>query len=201
MNLILHDWTRQPYLCLYVKYQFYSYTRLITESIRRAGGMRSTLTSQTLHQQTTMALMRLWKRQSFSLYTSCNRIHFIYMWTYLLYAYVIKCAVATGVLFRSAISLTVWQAPSCSEFNRFNVKLFVIKVCLPVILRLMGPRNLLKMSVLSIETLLPRWVFSSSCLISISDLPSSTQTFMSVWCSAFSKCLNYFTDWRHIHNW
>ena len=59
----------------------------IAESIRRAslGGMRSTLTSQTLRQQVTMALMRFWKRHSFSMYTPCNQIYFIWCWTHFSY--------------------------------------------------------------------------------------------------------------------
>ena len=58
-NLILHDWTHQLYFSLHVNYHWYSYTRPIAESIRRAslGGMRSTLASQTLRQQTTMSLI------------------------------------------------------------------------------------------------------------------------------------------------
>ena len=45
----------------------------------------------------------------------------------------IVCADATALLFRSSIPLTVWRAPSCCEFNTFNVKLSVITVCLPAI--------------------------------------------------------------------
>jgi len=62
----------QLYFSLHVNYQSYSCPRLIAESIRRAspGGMQSTPTSQTLCQQVTMALMRLWLRHS-SMYTSC----------------------------------------------------------------------------------------------------------------------------------
>jgi len=53
--------THQLDFFLHVKYQPYGYTRLIAEGIRRAspGGMCNTQTSQTLHQQVTMALMRL----------------------------------------------------------------------------------------------------------------------------------------------
>ena len=45
----------------------------------------------------------------------------------------IWCAVATAMLFSSAIPLTVWRAPCCSEFNTFDVKLAMIRVCLTVI--------------------------------------------------------------------
>ena len=154
-NLILHDWTHRPYFYFYVKYQWYSYTWLIAENIRRGspGGLQSTLTLEMLRQQITMALMRLWKRQSFSMYTPCNRIHFIYMWTHSSYTYVnILCVVATGMLFRSTISLTVWQAPSCSDFNTFKIKLSMITVCLPVMsFSLVAPRYLLKIYVPSID--------------------------------------------------
>ena len=72
------------------KYQAYSYTRLIAESLRRTspGGMRSTPTWKTLRQKVTMSLMRFWKRHSFSMYTSCNQIHFMWHWTHLSYTYV-----------------------------------------------------------------------------------------------------------------
>ena len=55
-----------------------------------------------------------------------------------LHIYVNSCVAATGMQFRSAIPLPVWQAPSCSEFNTFNVKLSMITVCLPVIFKLSG---------------------------------------------------------------
>ena len=61
------------------------------------------------------------------------------------------CADATVMLFHSAITITVWQAPSSREFNTFNDKLSVIAVCHTVIFELSGPRNLLKMSVPSID--------------------------------------------------
>ena len=83
---LLHDWTQQ----LHVKYQSHGYTWPIAESIRRAspGGMRSTRTSQTLRQQIKMALLWLWQRQSFSMYTPCNQMHFIWRWTHFSYTYV-----------------------------------------------------------------------------------------------------------------
>ena len=89
-NLILYDWAKQLYFSLHIKYQSYSYTQSITDDIRRAShrGMRSTPTSQTLHQQVTMALMRLWQPQSFSIYTSCNQMHFIRHGTHLSHTYV-----------------------------------------------------------------------------------------------------------------
>ena len=88
-----------------IKYQSYGCTWPIAESIRRAsaGGMRSTPTSQTLRQQVTMALMRLWPRQSFPMYTPFNRLHFIWRWTHLSYTYVQIISDATAMLFRSAI--------------------------------------------------------------------------------------------------
>jgi len=53
--------THQLCFSLHVKYHLYGYTWPNAEGIRRIspGGMRSSLTSQTLHQQFTMALMRL----------------------------------------------------------------------------------------------------------------------------------------------
>ena len=74
------------FISLYVNYQSYSYTRSIAESIKRAspGCMRSTPSSQRLHQQVTMALMQLCQRHS-SMYTSCNRMYFICLWTQLSY--------------------------------------------------------------------------------------------------------------------
>ena len=47
---------------------------------------------------------------------------------------------ATPMLFGSTIPLTVWRAPYC----KFNVKLAVITVCLPVIVEFSGPMNHLK---------------------------------------------------------
>ena len=87
---LLHDWTQQLYFSLHVKYQSHGYTWPIAESIRRAspGGMRSTRTSQTLRQQIKMALLWLWQRQSFSMYTPCNQMHFIWRWTHFSYTYV-----------------------------------------------------------------------------------------------------------------
>ena len=139
-------WTHQLYFSLHVNDQSYGCTRPIAESIRRAspGGMRSTPTSQTLRQQVTMALMRLWPRQSFSMYTPFNRLHFIWRWTHLSYTYVQIISDATAMLFHSVIPLTVWRAPCCSEFNTFNVNLSVITVCLPVVFELSWLRNLLK---------------------------------------------------------
>ena len=147
-NLILHDWTHQPYFSLHVKYQSYGYTRLIAENIRRAspGGMRSTLTWKTLRQQITMVLMRLWQPHFFPIYTPLNRLHFIFLNPLILYI----CSVniwsvdATAMLFHSAIPLTVWRVPCCSEFNTFDVKLSVITVCPPFNFELSMPRNLLK---------------------------------------------------------
>ena len=101
----------------------------------------------------------------------------------------IWCANATMMLFHSAITLTVKQAPSCSEFNTFNVKLFVITVCLPVIFEFIEPRNLLK-PICAIDRLrLCKHCYhyvSSSCLVSIGDFPSSTQRCLYVRCSALS---------------
>ena len=56
IDLILDDWTQQLYFSLHVKYQSYGYTWLIAEGVQRAspGGILSTLTSQTLHQQLTI---------------------------------------------------------------------------------------------------------------------------------------------------
>ena len=54
------------------------------------------------------------------------------------------CADATAMLFHSAIPLTVWRVPCCSEFNTFDVKLSVITVCPPFNFELSMPRNLLK---------------------------------------------------------
>jgi len=142
---------------LHVNDQSYGYTRPIAESIKRAspGGMGSTSTSQTLRQQVTMALMRLWPRQSFSMYTPFNRLHFIWHWTHLSYTYVQIISDATAMLlFHSAIPLTVCRAPCCSEFNTFNVNLSVITVCLPVVFELSWPRNLLKI-VCAIDRLMP----------------------------------------------
>jgi len=87
--LILHDWTHQLYFSLHVNYQSHDYTWPIAEGIRRAsaGGMQSTPTSQTLCQQITMAIMQLCQCLSFSMYTSCNRMHFIWLWTHLLYTF------------------------------------------------------------------------------------------------------------------
>ena len=70
-KLNLHDWTYQLYFSLHVKFQSYSYTRLIAESIRRTspGGVWSTPPSQTLRQQVTMTLMQLGQRHSISMYT------------------------------------------------------------------------------------------------------------------------------------
>ena len=81
---------------------------------------------------------------------------------------------ATVMLFHSAITLTVKQAPSCSEFNTFNVKPSVITVYLPVIFELSGLRNLLKI-ICAIDRLrlwkhcLTIMCLSSSCLVSIGD--------------------------------
>ena len=55
----------------------------------------------------------------------------------------VLCADSTAMLFHSAIPLTVWRVPCCSEFNTFDVKLSVITVCLPFIFELSMPRNLL----------------------------------------------------------
>jgi len=104
------------------------------------------------------------------------------------------CADVTAMLFRSAIILTVWQATSCSEFNTFNVKLSVITVCFPVIFKLSGPRNVLKI-VCAIDRLriwkhcLTTMCLSSSCLVSISEWPSPTQSCFFVRCSALSPKL------------
>ena len=104
------------------------------------------------------------------------------------------CADVTAMLFRSAIILTVWQATSCSEFNTFNVKLSVITVCFPVIFKLSGPRNVLKI-VCAIDRLriwkhcLTTMCLSSSCLVSISEWPSPTQSCLFVRCSALSPKL------------
>ena len=90
--------------------------------------MRGTPTSQTLRQQVKMALMRLWQRHSFSM-------HFKWHWTHLSYTYVL-CKYCMCRCYCDAVSQcnnTVWQAPSCSEFNTFDVKLSVITVCLTVI--------------------------------------------------------------------
>ena len=82
-----------------------------------------------------------------------------------------------------ALHLIVWQAPSLCEFNMFNFKLSVITVCLSVIFLAKWGRGIFLTCMChrltkALETLLPRCVFSSSCLISSSDLPSSTQTFI-----------------------
>ena len=44
--------------------------------------------------------------------------------------------VATGMLLRSTITLTVWRTPCCSEFNIFDGKHSLITVCLPVVFEL-----------------------------------------------------------------
>jgi len=83
--LILHELTHQLYFSLHVQYQSHGYTRLIAGSKRRAspGGMRSTPTLQTLHQQVTMALLWLWQCHSFSMYTPFNWMYFILSWIHL----------------------------------------------------------------------------------------------------------------------
>ena len=146
-SVILHEWTHELYFSLPVNYQSHDYTRLIAESIRRAslGGMRSTPTSQTLHQQVAMTLMRLWQRHSFSMFTSFNRMHFIWSWTHLSNTYVQLIAYVQMLLWcsftvqypsqcnttHSAIPLTVqypltvWTAPHCSEFNTSDVTMSV----------------------------------------------------------------------------
>ena len=129
------------FISLYVNYQSYSYTRSIAESIKRAspGCMRSTPSSQRLHQQVTMALMQLCQRHS-SMYTSCNRMYFICLWTQLSYVKLLLwCCFAVQYP-----SQSVW-APCFRNFDTFDVKLYVIiTVCLPVFFELSGPRNLLK---------------------------------------------------------
>ena len=101
----------------------------------------------------------------------------------------ILCEVATVMLFRSAIPLTVWRAPCGSKFDTFDVKLSVITVCLPVNFEFSGPRNLLK-PICAIDRLrLCKHCYhyvSSSCLVSIGDFPSSTQRCLYVRCSALS---------------
>ena len=77
--MILHDWTHQRYLSLYVKYQSYGYTRLFAEGIRKASP-RCT--------QVTMELMRLWQSHFIPMYTPFNQMHFIWHWTHLSYTYV-----------------------------------------------------------------------------------------------------------------
>ena len=77
--LILHDWTHQLYFSLHVKYQYYSYTRLFAEGIRRASPRCM---------QVTMALMRLWQPHFFPIYTPFNKMHFIWRWAHLSYTYV-----------------------------------------------------------------------------------------------------------------
>ena len=135
------------YFSLHVKYQSYGYTRRIAEGIRRASCVciRSTPTSQTLHQQVTMTLMRLWHRHSFSMYTPCNRMHFLWRWTHLsntnvqLIAYVqmlLWCSFTvqypsqcntthSAIPLTVQYPLTVWTAPHCSEFNTSDVTMSV----------------------------------------------------------------------------
>ena len=105
----------------------------------------------------------------------------------------IVCADSTAILFHSAITLTVWQAPSCCEFNTFNIKLSVITICRLVIVEHSGLRNLLN-TVCAIDR--PRlWKHCyHSCVflvvvVSIGDLPSSAHICLFVLCSDLSPKL------------
>ena len=135
--MILHDWTHQLYFSLYVKYQSYSYTRLISESIRRAspGGIWSSPKSQTLRQQLTIN----WRWCVLDILNPSQcimQLNAMHMTLNPLILYIcsdnILCADATVMLFRSAIPLTDCRGPCYSEFNTFDVKLSVIMLCLTV---------------------------------------------------------------------
>jgi len=82
--------TGHLYFSLHVKYQAYGYTRLIAESIHRASPeiIRSSKRYVSSFNVVTMSLMRLWHRHSYSMYTPCNHIHFIWSWTHLSHTYV-----------------------------------------------------------------------------------------------------------------
>ena len=115
--------------------------------------MRSTPTLLTLRQQITMALMRLLKRQTFSMYTPCNRIHFVYMWTHLSYTYVNMCSCYWDPFSQCN------HNPSQSDKHHLVVNSTCSTSNFPWLqyvfqsfFSLVGPRNLLKMSVPSIDT-------------------------------------------------
>ena len=131
--------------------------------------MRSSLMSQTLRQQVTMALMRFWKRHS-SMYTQCNQIPFIWRWTHVSYTYVqlisevqmlLQCCFAVQNPSQSCERNIVVN--STQSTSNIPWLWYVFQPCLSSA----GPRKLLKTGCATDRLMLWKHcyhsVFSSSC--------------------------------------
>ena len=132
--MILHDWRHQLYFSLHVKYQSYSYTRLIAEGIRASlGGIRSTPTSQTLHQQVTMALMGFLPKYT---HHSIECTSYDTEPTYPIHMFS-KCLKYR--CYCNAVSQC--NTPQSLASITFDITLSVIMVCLPVFFKLSGTKE------------------------------------------------------------
>ena len=111
------------------------------------------------------------------------------------------------MLFHSAIPLTVWRASCCSELNTFDVKtLCDYRMSVSLFWSLVGPRKPLTARLTDRLRLCKHCydscVFSSSCLVSIDDLPSSDFTNCYV-CALFAFPQNILlldAWWRNVES-